>query len=102
RLRRPPCSPPFPYTTLFRSPAPPVPPLLFCLAATESPPAVTDPGHEAATADRNAAVARCWLADGRGTPSRCLHHTRPALADRMRSEEHTSELQSRENLVCRL
>src|SRR5690606_41785217 len=27
---------------------------------------------------------------------------RPQVADRHRSEEHTSELQSRENLVCRL
>src|SRR5207302_9088221 len=26
----------------------------------------------------------------------------PAIGDRPRSEEHTSELQSRENLVCRL
>src|SRR5690606_40646423 len=29
------------------------------------------------------------------------HHQRPA-STRLRSEEHTSELQSRENLVCRL
>src|SRR5207302_8894498 len=28
--------------------------------------------------------------------------TRPVQDDRLRSEEHTSELQSRENLVCRL
>src|SRR5690606_41785221 len=26
----------------------------------------------------------------------------PALVEKLRSEEHTSELQSRENLVCRL
>src|SRR5690606_39932915 len=33
------------------------------------------------------------------------HHVRrrePAILDLARSEEHTSELQSRENLVCRL
>src|SRR5690606_41146307 len=33
------------------------------------------------------------------------HHPQPGPADRpawLRSEEHTSELQSRENLVCRL
>src|SRR5690606_40512972 len=29
-------------------------------------------------------------------------HDPPAIFDRRRSEEHTSELQSRENLVCRL
>src|SRR5690606_40225083 len=36
---------------------------------------------------------------------RVLHRARtrePGLRDRGRSEEHTSELQSRENLVCRL
>src|SRR5215475_15987055 len=39
---------------------------------------------------------RCWPA--------CSHHTatRPDVRGRERSEEHTSELQSRENLVCRL
>src|SRR6266700_8220779 len=33
---------------------------------------------------------------------RCWRRRRPGGADRRRSEEHTSELQSRENLVCRL
>src|SRR5690606_40931819 len=33
--------------------------------------------------------------DGRPTPD-------PAVFDQIRSEEHTSELQSRENIVCRL
>src|SRR5436309_8340419 len=37
---------------------------------------------------------------GRGDPQRST--TRSARARRARSEEHTSELQSRENLVCRL
>src|SRR5690606_39983232 len=30
------------------------------------------------------------------------HHPRPLPVEQPRSEEHTSELQSRENLVCRL
>src|SRR5690606_40142322 len=36
---------------------------------------------------------------GRGAGS---DHIDPAVRKEMRSEEHTSELQSRENLVCRL
>src|SRR5690606_41568742 len=36
-----------------------------------------------------------------GTPGRCSTTTASGAASR-RSEEHTSELQSRENLVCRL
>src|SRR5690606_40097105 len=47
---------------------------------------------------------------GRGGGAECQEHLLPAGADRHqverllvdRSEEHTSELQSRENLVCRL
>src|SRR5690606_41328773 len=38
---------------------------------------------------------------GRGL-SASAHHPRLARAVEARSEEHTSELQSRENLVCRL
>src|SRR2546428_3624275 len=69
-IRRPPRSPLFPYTTLFRSFKPGVP-------APHVPPALAvdhglDPAH---------------LAVGLGLP---------------RSEEHTSELQSRSDLVCRL
>src|SRR5690606_41670147 len=41
--------------------------------------------------------------DGRHRESGKLHTARHLEAvDRLRSEEHTSELQSRENLVCRL
>src|SRR5690625_6724870 len=38
-------------------------------------------------------------ADGQGPPASKKHHTRE---DVQRSEEHTSELQSRGHLVCRL
>src|SRR5436309_7094843 len=72
-IRRPPRSTLFPYTTLFRS------------------------------------VARCAAQpEGRSRESRLNEIGRPLIpaeADdlfRSRSEEHTSELQSRENLVCRL
>src|SRR2546430_5164087 len=33
---------------------------------------------------------------------RCRSHSRPSCWHAMRSEEHTSELQSQSNLVCRL
>src|SRR5205807_9844362 len=39
--------------------------------------------------------------DGRGMPDEC-HSDRPLAGWRSRSEEHTSELQSPCNLVCRL
>src|SRR2546430_4600547 len=40
---------------------------------------------------------------GHGVRQRVEHGQRPRLLDRMRrSEEHTSELQSQSNLVCRL
>src|SRR3712207_8847073 len=72
-IRRPPRSTLFPYTTLFRSPA--LPPVFQHSVPVQ---------HEfsAATKPRRPASA------GRPQPAR--------------SEEHTSELQSRQYLVCRL
>src|SRR3712207_7096168 len=74
-IRRPPRSTLFPYTTLFRSPP--------------------------SDGDRLMRFAT-WEADGRvaaGVVSDAGLHELPARA---RSEEHTSELQSRQYLVCRL
>src|SRR3712207_8463125 len=82
-IRRPPRSTLFPYTTLFRS--------YESVHADEYPPRVLhDPGDE--------------------TPHGLLRlygpgHPLPAGASTVvhgRSEEHTSELQSRQYLVCRL
>src|SRR3712207_7123890 len=73
-IRRPPRSTLFPYTTLFRSSR--------VLAAVK------------AAGDANALVVASAGNDGRDIDSR---PTYPA-----RSEEHTSELQSRQYLVCRL
>src|SRR3712207_6989838 len=72
-IRRPPRSTLFPYTTLFRS-------------------AGGGALREEAEAD-----ALHLAADEK--PPRHLHHPRRPLG---RSEEHTSELQSRQYLVCRL
>src|SRR5256885_5498098 len=76
-IRRPPRSTLFPYTTLFRS---------------VSPRGADRPAHQAGFQE---GVAR----DLRSEPSRVS----PAAAGGVfRSEEHTSELQSPCNLVCRL
>src|SRR2546422_8319830 len=74
-IRRPPRSTLFPYTTLFRS-------------SGAAPPTVPAPG-----AIRNRLV---------GTNPTRLPGVRPLEAAQDRSEEHTSELQSRLHLVCRL
>src|SRR5438132_5038400 len=71
-IRRPPSSTLFPYTTLFRSPRHP-------------PPARVLPARR-----------RCGGRTDSGELSRGRHRRVP------RSEEHTSELQSHSDLVCRL
>src|SRR5437016_8620387 len=81
-LRRPPRSTLFPYTTLFRSIR-----LNFPSHATTSAPAI-EPVPENA-------IRRLYVP----APPR---NTRCANTGRKRSEEHTSELQSLTNLVCRL
>src|SRR5258707_7762982 len=82
-IRRPPRSTLFPYTTLFRS----VP-----MLEQERSRVRTDE-HECAVAQRD--LAR--QPDVRGGRA---HHPRRAVGPR--SEEHTSELQSRQYIVCRL
>src|SRR5205085_12617214 len=99
-LPPPPTPPLFPYTTLFRS--------LFALDAT----AAAHPGttalrehlHQMAAQTRSRpdeglfrlAVVRVFTLAGHGTVV-----TGTVFAGQ-RSEEHTSELQSQSNLVCRL
>src|SRR5437773_4647755 len=79
-IPRPPRSPLFPYTTLFRSASSPIPP---------------------------APRSRCG--SRRATSNRRVISMRPACSRPVascpphgRSEEHTSELQSHHDLVCRL
>src|SRR3712207_7072040 len=83
-IRRPPRSALFPYTTLFRSLVP-VP------AHRRAPAAAAPAAPHPPAAHRRAAAALA------GPVTRL--QARPA---RGRSEEHTSELQSRQYLVCRL
>src|SRR2546430_7230475 len=75
-IRRPPRSTLFPYTTLFRSPRSYSP---HVFGASRS--RLEDPG------------VRAW--DRKRTTTEATGYT-------SRSEEHTSELQSQSNLVCRL
>src|SRR3712207_8798038 len=90
-IRRPPRSTLFPYTTLFRScPTPPS-----RGAAVESliqPLGCVKHSRCAASAGANPNSGHATEAPGRGT----------GRAFVPRSEEHTSELQSRQYLVCRL
>src|SRR2546421_2133106 len=82
-IRRPPRSTLFPYTTLFRSPR-------------EHEHAV--PGQRARPAGSDLRSRELGL---RRLQARQLAEREDALRH-LRSEEHTSELQSRSDLVCRL
>src|SRR5258706_10467879 len=84
-IRRPPRSTLFPYTTLFRSEDAPRPAPAIAAAAIGS--------HDGAHSEflRRLAERESW-------PRTEVER----LAAELRSEEHTSELQSLTNLVCRL
>src|SRR3712207_6891225 len=98
-MRRPPRSTLFPYTTLFRSHGPvghlglPVDEALL----------LDDRGPALAGLDLAALHQPPLEPTGRPTPpERAELPKPPRRARRSRSEEHTSELQSRQYLVCRL
>src|SRR3712207_8038184 len=89
-IRRPPRSTLFPYTTLFRSPRP----------------WETHPFNERNNVN---GINGDWNGDGKGTELHLLTEQRIIELQEAyvrhvidRSEEHTSELQSRQYLVCRL
>src|SRR5207249_9940003 len=87
----PPTSTLFPYTTLFRSPSP----------LPRWPPAIqnSDRLHAALRSRELAARRQAW---DHTRSSRMQVQRVPPSGTRNRSEEHTSELQSRFDLVCRL
>src|SRR5260370_19613016 len=88
-IRRPPRSTLFPYTTLFRS----------ALAATNAWRLASSRGR-CTQSCANASVHSCR---GNGAALSVIPRTIVvAVAEQTRSEEHTSELQSHLNLVCRL
>src|SRR3712207_9012178 len=93
-IRRPPRSTLFPYTTLFRSRRRRHQVLV--------PVDVLVPEHDVVGRERGAVRPLVALAQGEGDRPPAVGDL-PALGDaRPRSEEHTSELQSRQYLVCRL
>src|SRR5256885_7381950 len=89
-IRRPPRSTLFPYTTLFRSTFPERPLFICAIASWKSP-----NGYR-------------WVMSGDTSTLPVLRycevrsHVSQIRRPKMRSEEHTSELQSPCNLVCRL
>src|SRR3989442_8067404 len=87
-IRRPPRSPLFPYTSPFRS----------CSSAVTFPQSrPTMLGRWSSFTER-ASMGRATITLLNSSPrDRSAHHARS-----LRSEEHTSELQSRPHLVCRL
>src|SRR5690606_39303419 len=91
QLPRPPRAPLFPYTTLFRSS-----PIARIAAATEC-----DENLTSIFGRSRALPLRRW-GPCRPRPSSLSCRTAMTAGAGRRSEEHTSELQSRENLVCRL
>src|SRR5690606_41741595 len=99
-LRRPPASPFFPYTTLFRSwPRRSDKEGWVALGVRSDHRAVRPGGGvRAVLARRGAAGRAATVQPGEAGALRVRYRADPAA----RSEEHTSELQSRENLVCRL
>src|SRR3712207_7730780 len=83
-IRRPPRSTLFPYTTLFRS-------IGFDLSEVTS-----------AVGEGIAALGSCGRQDPQSPERHYLRRGGRVSETRVRSEEHTSELQSRQYLVCRL
>src|SRR2546427_2846386 len=91
-IRRPPRSTLFPYTTLFRSRQ------WFRWSATD--PHLKGPWGEEVWHRSPVRDEYYYGVFWEGMPD--LNYVNPAVRDEARSEEHTSELQSQSNLVCRL
>src|SRR5690242_20989047 len=96
-MHRPPPSTLFPYTTLFRSHK--FIPLVGCAGPRRSP-GSWHPDRAARNSPRQSTTATSAAVD----PAPAMPATAGVVAfpPRVRSEEHTSELQSHVNLVCRL
>src|SRR5258707_5511346 len=86
-IRRPPRSSLFPYPPLFRSATPAQPPL--------RPGPLARTGHHVGVSSHSWLPAPC-------RPGSLVQSSASTVDGEARSEEHTSELQSRQYLVCRL
>src|SRR3712207_8260292 len=87
-IRRPPRSTLFPYTTLFRSASP------VWMPTTQN----TSPAGSVICQNEPMSASRVAPSDS----SRATSAGMSSVSTSTRSEEHTSELQSRQYLVCRL
>src|SRR3712207_8987331 len=85
-IRRPPRSTLFPYTTLFRS--------ILALQADKVSAVILDEEPAKQYVKQNSGLSTFAIYEGKEEYAIALHKDR--------SEEHTSELQSRQYLVCRL
>src|SRR2546430_9047467 len=95
-IRRPPRSTLFPYTTLFRSG-----PICYKGGGTE--PTITDANVVLGRLDPDNFLGGTIKLDAEGAARGIAEKiAKPLKMDTVRSEEHTSELQSQSNLVCRL
>src|SRR2546430_13261812 len=92
-IRRPPRSTLFPYTTLFRS-------RLSAMGRIVRSTVLLSSSMRPSSMKRQALPARERIADGLGELA--FLTDQGELCAQPRSEEHTSELQSQSNLVCRL
>src|SRR3712207_8186129 len=92
-IRRPPRSTLFPYTTLFRSTA---------LGISPSGEYVVVLGADRLIKIRSVRTGRCMARYELEQPGTSLFIPHEVNVLLVRSEEHTSELQSRQYLVCRL
>src|SRR5256885_4596748 len=98
-IRRPPRSPLFPYTPLFRSPCVPHALVLLRVLLTRAGTRCDQEQGESNHAEPRHFLAGTTSATELSSSSR---HSFPSSSLAVRSEEHTSELQSPCNLVCRL
>src|SRR3712207_7493634 len=90
-IRRPPRSTLFPYTTLFRS-----------RLMSEIAEDILGTSAQSSDSSRSRVVCSDGSIPFPASPYLCAESVGDHLAHRVRSEEHTSELQSRQYLVCRL
>src|SRR3712207_7981572 len=90
-IRRPPRSTLFPYTTLFRSATDPIAGSLTCIGIRVADRVADYAPGDVSNYDRHVPLCSVLSSTGRWWDLQFV-----------RSEEHTSELQSRQYLVCRL
>src|SRR3712207_7744703 len=89
-IRRPPRSTLFPYTTLFRS------------KPAANPDIITPAALARCRLFQVSAISAAPIGHSTPEPSPVRNRNSPRCHHSCRSEEHTSELQSRQYLVCRL